>query len=383
MNSPLVRNTASSYFQFQQSLDQYVFFSPLTMGGSSGRAVKIHKDLFLPFFCVVDPTTHDGQSIIRQIENLRTTCTIVRKETGSGYQNNPYQRADHKARLTKISNAFHQMLIIKNLHVYYRVSQESDDKAPSIYIMDIRQISQDTGEKSGLYETSKSSFNSRSVEKMRTAEIDGRKVYINGSSQTVKLAMNSARYSTNDSNALLFYCSTRTTDELGVLGSKTKSRITTETINELTNVLKINQKASRGVSWYLEGEGVNVLAEAIKQIPGDLSTHEFRFINPIANTARLIEALTNKKAKFEGEFFKYDQNRASLIAIGSNKDELLRAIGKLPAGKNYDLITRNYIVKAINDLSASGQRAIAQQPKNHSTTKTFIQSLKNAGTYRK
>ncbi|MET0356673.1 MAG: hypothetical protein ABW044_07820, partial [Cellvibrio sp.] len=96
MDMSLVRNTSASYYQFQQSLDQYVYFSPHTKGGS-GRAVKIHKDLFFPFFCVVDPNTHDGQNIIRQIESLRTTCTIVTQETGSNYANNPRQAPEHKA----------------------------------------------------------------------------------------------------------------------------------------------------------------------------------------------------------------------------------------------------------------------------------------------
>lgn len=385
MNSPLVRNTSSSYFQFQQSLDQYVFFSPLTMGGSSGRAVKIHKDLFLPFFCVVDPNTHDGQIIIRQIENLRTTCTIVKKETGSGYQNNPYQRADHKARLNKISSAFHQVLIIKNLHVHYRVSQEGDDKAPSIYIMSIRQVSESSSTSApGLYE-SKTSFGSNvaRAEKMKSAAVDGKKIYINGNVQNKDQAIKNARYATNDNQSLLFFCPAQVTDELGMLGSAVKSSITNSTINEMVSVFKQNQKASRGVSWYVEGEGVNVLAQALKQIPGDLSSHEFRFINPIANTSKLLTALAEKKAKFEGEFFKYDQNRAALITLGAHKDELLKAIGKLPAGKNYDIITRSYILKSINDLSSAGKKARTQEAKLPTATKTFVQLLKAAGAYRK
>ena len=383
MSLPSANNASASYFQFQQSLDQYVFFSPLTMGGASGRAVKIHKDLFLPFFCVVDPNSHDGQNIIRQIENLRTTCTIVRKETGSGYANNPYQKEPHKRALGKVNSVFHQVLIIKNLHVHYRVSQEAGDKAPSIYVTSIRQINRDAGGAPGLYESSKSSIGSKAPEKMKFSDIDGRTVYVNGSAQTVKLAMNNARYATNDSTALLFYCPARTTDELGVLGSAIKSRATTQTIDELTNVIKKNQKASRGINWYAEGEGVNVLAEAIKQIPGDLTAHTFHLINPLTNTAKLIETLTNKKAKFEGEFFKYDQNRAALISLGAQKDHLLQAIGKLPAGKNYDIITRGYIIKSINDLSNIGNKASIQEAKLTSATKTFVQLLKAAGTYRK
>src|SRR5690554_1795333 len=185
MTAPFVRSTSPSYFQFQQSLNQYVFFSPLTMGGSSGRAVKIHKDLFLPFFCVVDPATHDGQNIIRQIENLRTTCTIVRQETGSGYANNPRQSPAHKNRLSKVESAFHQVLIVKNLHVHYRVSQESGDKAPSIYISDIREINRGTGSSPGLYHAATGSFRrNEGPQKSSSSSVDGKKVYINGVSET-------------------------------------------------------------------------------------------------------------------------------------------------------------------------------------------------------
>lgn len=383
MSLPTTRNASASYFQFQQSLDQYVFFSPLTMGGASGRAVKIHKDLFLPFFCVVDPNTHDGQSIIRQIENLRTTCTIVRKATGSGYKNNPPQDGIHLARLAKVNDSFHQVLIIKNLHVYYRVSQEAGDKAPSIYIMSIRQVNEDAGGTPGLYVGQAAMGGAIRPKKLENHSADGKKIYINGAEPTSTDAMAAARYATNDNSCLLFYCPTKATDDLGLLGAPIKSRITTKTLSELTNVLKKNQKSSRGVSWYVEGEGANVLAQALKQLPGELTSHEFRLINPIGNTARLLEALTDKKAKFEGEFFKYNQNRAALISLGTQKDHLMQAIGKLPAGKNYDKITRGYILKSINDLSSAGSKAATQEAKLNLTTKTFVQLLKVAGAYRK
>lgn len=383
MSSPSSRNTSASYHQFQQSLDQYVYFSPLTLGGASGRAVKIHKDLFLPFFCVVDPNAHDGQSIIRQIENLRTTCTIVRAETGSGYANNRPQSADHKVRLGKVNSAFHQVLIVKNLHVYYRVSQEAGDKAPSIYISKIKQVNEDAGGAPGLYAGQASVSGAIRPKKMEDHNADGKKIYINGAEPTAADAMAAARYATNDNSSLLFYCPTRATDELGMLRVPIKSRTTTDTVTELAKILKKNQKSSHGVSWYVQGEGANVLAEALKQISGELTSYEFRLINPIGNTARLVETLTVKKAKFEGEFFKYDQNRAALISLGKQKDQLMQAIGKLPAGKNYDKITRGYILKAINDLSSSGGKAVAQEAKINSSTKTFIQLLKSAGTFRK
>ncbi len=375
--------SSSSYYQFQQSLDQYIYFSPLTMGGTSGRSVRIRKDLFLPFFCAVDPTTHDGQIIIRQIENLRTTSTIVRKETGSNYANNPRQSKAHLNRLNQLSDSFQQVLIIKNLLVYYRVSQEQGDRAPSIYITSIRVVNRDAGGTPGLYEAGKVGFGSKSLDKSKTANVDGRKVYINGSAQTLKAALSSARYATEDNNSLLFYCPTRASDELGVLGASVKSQVTIDTINELVHIFKENQRASKGVSWFVEGEAVNLLARVIKQLPGELNKHSFRLINPIANTASLLQGLVDKKATLEGEFFKYDQNRTALVSLGVQKDQLLQAIGKLPAGKNYDKITRSYIMKSINELSSTGNRVSAQQSKLNTVTKTFVQLLKTAGVHRK
>lgn len=379
MSSPLVRATTSSHHQFQQSLEHYVFFSPLTMGGSSGRAVKIHKDLFLPFFCIVDPNTYDGQSIIRQIENLRTTCTIVRQETGSGYANNPRQKPEHLNRLKKINDTFHQVLIIKNLHVHYRVSQEQGDKAPGVYISSIRQISADTGGAPGLYTTN--SYDE--PKKISASEADGRKIYLGGPGQKIDAAILHARRETSDRKTAAFYVPSRVKDELGILGTKTKSSLTTQAINELADVFNKNVKLSKGISWYAEGEGVNLLAEAVKQVNVDLSKHEFRFLNPIANTARLIQSLSDKKARFEGEFFKYHQSKTALTLLSMQKDQLIEAIGKLPAGKNYDIITRNYILKSINELSKVGSKISSQKSELNKSAKTFTQLLKVAGVYRK
>lgn len=379
MSLPTIRDTSASYFQFQQSLDQYVFFSPLTMGGASGRAVKIHKDLFLPFFCVVDPSTHDGQAIIRQIENLRTTCTVVRKETGSGYANNKRQGDIHKRELGRVNSAFHQVLIIKNLHVHYRVSQEAGDKAPGIYISHIRQVSADTGGSPGLYAYDKYD----EPQKMDAQKADGKKVYIGGPAQKIDAAIHHAQRETNDQKAAVFYIPAKVKDELGVLGTKTKSKITVQAINDLADVFNKNTKFAKGISWYAEGEGVGLLAEAIKQVSVDLSKHEFRFLNPIANTAKLIQSLSDKKAKFEGEFFQYHRNKTSLTLLSMQKDQLMQAIGKLPAGKNYDIITRNYILKSINELPNMGAKVVSQKSELNKPAKTFIQLLKMAGVHRK
>ena len=162
--------------------------------------------------------------------------------------------------------------------------------------------------------------------------------------------------------------------------SKTHSHVTKNTLNELVNVFKENQ--NRSVNWYVEGEGSALLAEALKRIPGDLKKHEFRFINPIGNTSTLLKTLTNKKAMLEGEFFNYHHNTAALLSISTQKDKLMASIGKLPAGKNYDKITRSYIMKSIEGLAQVGSRAITQQDKLNAVNETFVQVLQKAGVYR-
>jgi len=308
----------------------------------------------------------------------------VRKETGSGYANNPRESQAHKNQLDKVVSAFHHVLIVKNLHVHYRVSQEIGDKAPSIYIFNIREINRDAGSSPGLYEVVKGSVGpSRGPRRTSSSNIDGKKIYVNGVSQTVEDAMDHARYATDDNNALLFYCPATALDELGPLGRNEKSQATKLTLSKLSSLLVDNSRASRGVSWYVDGKGASILSEAIKLFPGNLEAHSFRLINPVTNTAHLIESLAKKKAKFEGEFFKYDQNRQSLIALGAQRVDILQAIGKLPAGKNYDIITRRNIIKTINGLSRFGEKAKEAQAKLGSENKTFVQLLKTAGIYRK
>lgn len=383
MGIPLTNGKQSSYYQFQQSLSEYIYFSPMTLGGVSGRSVRIRKDLFLPFFCVVDPKTYDGQNIIRQIENLRTTTTIVRKATGKNTTGGAKQSDSHLNRLSKLNDSFSQLLVIKNLHVYYRVTQEKGDNFPSIYITNIRVVNSGVNEAAGLYESGKGMVSSKILQKAKSLNVDGRKVYINGNAQGTKEAMVNARHATNDENALLFYCPIRTSDELGVFGSSEKNSTTTATINELVDVFKQNQRAVKGVNWYVEGEAANLLAQAIKRLPGELAKHSFTLINPIANTGNLIQGLTAKKAILDGEFLKYEQNRAALVHVGIQKDQLMQSIGKLPEAKNYDIITRRHILQGVESLSSTGKSVAAQQGKLRSTTQTFVQLLKAAGAYRR
>ncbi len=355
--SSLIKNSSSSYYQFQQSLDQYVYFSPLTMGGASGRAVKIHKDLFLPFFCVVDPTTHDGQSIIRQIENLRTTCTIVRQQANGGNANTQKQKADHRRELEKLNDAFQQVLIIKNLHIHYRVSQESGDgdKAPSIYISSFRLVNANSQTSPGLYQTN---IHGEISKKTKLWEANGHKIFINGLTQNIKRAFFRAEQVTRVERPWIFFNNSTVCNELGVFRSGGKSKLTTQSIEELRDVFKSNAQPSNGITWFAEGEGINLLAETLKLIPHELKNHEFHLINPLTNTDQLVNLLVAKKAKCEGPRFESKGNAAQIPgAINA-----LQSIDNFPSLK---ISLEKYAMK------------------NKSTTMTFIQLIKSAGILRK
>jgi hypothetical protein len=48
----------SNKLTLEHQLRNYLYFSPLTTG-KAGRAIKIHRDLFMPFLLAVTPSTHD------------------------------------------------------------------------------------------------------------------------------------------------------------------------------------------------------------------------------------------------------------------------------------------------------------------------------------
>ena len=364
---------------FGPLLDQFVYFSALTTG-NHGRAVKINKNLFLPFFCVVDPATHDGQLIIRHIEALRATPTHTKVMAS---RKEPFHKrsASHVQQLNKINNAFEHLLIVKNLHIYYRVSQELGDKSPTVYITDIRELAGVTGDTPGLYEKKYRDIGSK-IERYKSDDVNGKTVYINGSSLKISEAMRQAEAVTNNPNCLLFYVRSDAASDLGIWKSRRKGYAASEAVNSLLGLLNKNQKPSKGVRWYVEAEGAAVLELALKSFSLSLQNHEFKFANAIANMPVVVEQLNKRNATLSGEFYRYDGNRAALIALSQNKDALKAAIGKLPAGKNYDIITSRYIASAIDSLALVGGKITAASSGLTPKGATFVDALKTAERYR-
>lgn len=363
---------------FGPLLDQFVYFSALTTG-SHGRAVKINKNLFLPFFCVVDPATHDGQLIIRHIEALRATPTHSKVMAS---RKEPFHKrsASHVQQLNKINNAFEHLLIVKNLHIYYRVSQELGDKSPTVYITGIRELSHERDQGAGLYE-GKTGIGRMQAIKARSESLDGKLVFISGKAGDANDALKQAHAVTGDSGSMVFYSPSNALNDLGVWRTSRIGHAAEQTIGELVALMKKNQKPARGIDWYVSEEGASVLEKALSQLPGNLTNHKFKFVNAIAKTSSIINSLAEKNATLAGEFYQYERNRRSLLSLAMDKDRLLSAIGKLPAGKNYDKITRRYIVTAIESLAAVGSK-VADQSKAVGANKTFVQVLAETGKYR-
>ena len=74
--------------------------------------------------------------------------------------------------------------------------------------------------------------------------------------------------------------------------------------------------------------------------------------------------------------------KTALFSISKQKDKLMSAMGKLPAGKNYDKITRSYIMKSIEGLAHVGSRSVTQHDKLNLANQTFVQWLRKEGVYR-
>ena len=194
--------------------------------------------------------------------------------------------------------------------------------------------------------------------------------------------MKQAKLATNDTNVLLFYAHSNALNDLAYWKGSRKSFSTKHAKNELSNILIANQKATKGIEWYVAEEGASLLLETLKTYNGELINHKFNFNNAIAKSGELISILSNKKATLSGEFFSYYRNRSALISLVSNKAEIIEAIGKLPRAKNYDAISRRYLQESIDNIS-NANKDIIKSSQLHKNMATFLGALISSGRLRK
>lgn len=363
----------------RKNANEFVYFSPQT-AGKTGRSVKIDRKLFFKFFCAVDPATHDGQFIVRQIENLRAAPSHPKVSPRSG---NNGTNKNHATLLNNLSNAFEHVLICKNVHVYYMVSQEQVDKSPGVYITEVREIHRGGSEAAGLYEKKGGGpLGNKSLKKSTSPLVDGKTVYINGFEKSLEKAYDAALNETQNNTTALFYSPSAVMNDLGSWGANIRSQVTHNTVKELVSVLKNNASPKQGIKWVVEGQGAAVLNQAFNQYTGTLKNHEFKFINPEADTPKLLQTLTQKGAALTGEFFNYSRSKSALTAITVQKEAIVNHISGLTKTNSYDDITRRYIIEQINTLAQKSSGVVTQNTALKSNG-TFLQALKKAGNFRK
>lgn len=357
----------------------YVFFSERTTG-KTGKPVKIHSSLFIDFFCAVDPTTHDGQVIIRDIENLKVLArpnTIPHIPLPQGNAST----ARHNAQMQKVRTLNNAMagkqecsLVTKNVRVFYHIHQNAGDVCPTVYISEVQVLHESNNSEGGLYE-----YKSRRIGKVQKRDLDGRLVMISQASASPEEAMESAVTSLGN-KAVVFFNPKFVANDLSISRSNRLSEKTRSIINELADVLKHNQKKS--VAWLVDGAGAAVLSHALKKVQGGLEKHSFRFRNARVNLSSLMNDLTQRKAQLNGEFITYDGDKVALMAIAIQKQALLKQIGQLPSPTGYEKITRRYLIKNLEGLGSVSwtQKVTAQPEVLRSSKATFLSVLISIGS---
>ena len=250
-------------------ISEYLFFSPNTKG-LSGSPVKIRANLFMDFFCNVDPQTHDGQTVIRDIESLK----VFGKTASQNPQVSVPAKKDsdaHKGRLNKINQtlsvlSFNQSIspektfYTKNVKVFYRVLQQEGDAFPTVYISDIRVVREGRDNIGGLHEFVKT-MSGIQLAKVQNSNLDSKTVFISGACKTAEEAMKLAKEATNLATPALFFCPYRAAEELSIWSKRRLSGSTKDLIKELSDLLQQNQR--RSVEWLVVGEGAAVLSHAL------------------------------------------------------------------------------------------------------------------------
>jgi hypothetical protein len=312
----------------KQAMKDYVYFSDNTKG-INGKVVKIKIDLFLRFAALVDPKTHTGQTIIRQIENLR-----MLNAASPGVHANTH-------------SAFRFMLQLSNMQVFYAVLDGDNESGKAIFIGDIKADFKNNNDKAGLYvfDTLTDRYS-----RFKQTNLDGKVVYVNGQCGNLKDAGIAAnkRVEISIDRLALFFTPGDVINELGIWSSSSVAEKMNESIGQLRNVMKFNQ--DKKVHWVAEAEGAEVFSSALDGINGVLSGHKFRLIDPLANTPLLLQKLKTKEIKpttdevapvtYTGE------NRATNMFMESHKHAVINAL-KMLSAKSYAEYPHQNMVKEL------------------------------------
>lgn len=336
-----------------KDLAGYIFFSPNTKG-TTGRAVKIHTDLFLEFFCAVDPGSAEGLGVIRDIEGLRVNPAAFQPPSSS-VPPSKSKNATHKDLLSKINSTLgvmtrrqEQCLVTKNLIAYFHIHQLDGDQHPTVYISEIQIKRSEWSSEGGLLKVVNSRFGDK-FEKELSLDLDGKGVYVSRACAQANEAFAYLNAIQNRADMKVFFNPQSTANDLGVWSQNRLSQSTQKLVSEMRELIR--QNATKSVYWLLDGEGAALFAKAIKGLPGKLERHSFKFNNPRANLPDLLGELSTRNAKFNNEFIDYSGDRMALLALGSQHTALAHQILNLPgAADGYNKMARTYLAKQISAL---------------------------------
>ena len=318
----------------KQAMKDYVYFSDNTKG-VNGKAVKIKIDLFLRFAALVDPKTHTGQTIIRQIENLR----MLNAASPSVHAN--------------VHSAFRFMLQLSDIQIFYAVLDGDGQGGKAVYIGDIKADFAKGSREGGLYV-----FNALTSKYARQKQtfLDGKTVYLNGQCNSFDEAIKKAqkRVETSTDRLALFYVPGAVINGLGVWSSAAQSQHVKESISQLTDVIKFNR--GKKVGWVAEAEGAEVFSTALESVSGSLAGQKFRLIDPLTNVPAVLEKLKIREIKpttDEVAPVEYTGgNRATNVYMESQKQAVIGAL-KMLRVKSYAEYPHQSMV---NDLEATAEK---------------------------
>ena len=308
----------------------FVFFSPLTKGGS-GKPVKINAGLLPKFLSLVDPRTHDGRAIIQHIQGLAA-------------------KAGHGGSLQNMNNAFEHMDRVRHVLIIYKIVQLDTNSPMGVYVTDIRHGDPGDKIKPGLYNVSQSMGTSN----INGHKLSGTKVAINGQVGSLNDAAKRALAMTASTSVALFYNPSVVINELGVWSSTSKranqAMLATDT---LAKVLTANQNRDNTLEWYVEGEGTALLQNALAKVSGELGKFRFQFIDPVGDTTATLNLLKGKKAQLASDVVKFTGQRSSTVSLLTQRDKLATAIGSLvsPGHPHHQEREKN-VAKMMNGTSS-------------------------------
>ena len=265
-------------------------------------------------------------------------------------------------------------LVTQNVRVYYHINQNPGDAAPTVYISEVQIQHDKSSNAGGLYEY-KVRRGGKELAPSNNVSLNNKDVFISSASSALKDAMEAAKQITNNPSPALYYCPSQTANDLHIGKLSRLGGDTQKLANDLGKILNDNQRNK--VAWFVQGEGAGLLNHALDKVTGTLGGHSFKFDNARTQLPKLLEKLNQRKAQISGEFLNCFQDKQALLAIVSQKQQLLEQLDALPAGTGYDKITRRYLIERISALAdnPSANQVAGQQQNLRGAALTFVGAL--------